>query len=68
MLFKYPERVLCAIPRSGGYSSMEWNPAVKSVPVMWMTGEKDIVDNQDYVKALTSNPFLPIAGMVQFGE
>lgn len=47
---------------------MEWNPAVKSVPVMWMTGEKDIVDNQDYVKALTSNPFLPIAGMVQFGE
>jgi hypothetical protein len=58
MLFEFPERILCVIPRSGGYASMQWNPAVKSVPVMWMAGEKDIVDNQDYVRALTIKSFL----------
>jgi pimeloyl-ACP methyl ester carboxylesterase len=57
MLFEYPERVLCTIPRSGGYASMVWNAAVKNIPVMWMAGEKDIVDNQDYVKALTFKSF-----------
>ncbi|WP_298351061.1 fibronectin type III domain-containing protein [Runella sp.] len=57
MLFEYHERILCALPRSGGYSSMEWNPAVKQVPVMWMAGEKDIVDNQEYARALTVKSF-----------
>lgn len=64
MLFEYPERILCVIPRSGGISTMYWNPAVKSVPVMWMAGEKDIVDGQDYVKALTVKSFL---GYRRFG-
>lgn len=57
MLFDHPESVLCAIPRSGGYASMVWNAAVKEIPVMWMAGEKDIVDGQDYVKALTFKSF-----------
>lgn len=57
MLFEHPESVLCAIPRSGGYASMVWNAVVKEIPVMWMAGEKDIVDGQDYVKALTFKSF-----------
>ena len=57
MLFDYPERILCAIPRSGGYASMVWNAAVKEIPVIWMAGENDIVDGQDYVKALTFKSF-----------
>jgi len=58
ILFDYPEKVLCAIPRSGGQAfTMLWNPSVIQVPVLWMAGEKDIVDGFDYVKEMTKKSF-----------
>ncbi len=58
ILFEYPEKVLCAIPRSGGQAfTMLWNPSVKQVPVLWMAGEKDIVDGFDYVREMTKKSF-----------
>lgn len=58
ILFEYPEKVLCAIQRSGGLAFTKlWNPAVKQVPVLWMAGEKDIVDGYDYVREMTKKSF-----------
>ncbi|MHA4846701.1 alpha/beta hydrolase family protein [Flavitalea antarctica] len=57
MLFKYPERILVVINRSGGISSSKWVKKVIGVPVLWVAGEFDIVDGLDYVKALTIKSF-----------
>lgn len=57
MLFKFPERVITVVARSGGYSFLEWNPKVKRIPVLWTCGEKDIVDNLDFVKVMTIRSF-----------
>ncbi|SMG40934.1 hypothetical protein [Arenibacter troitsensis] len=58
ILFEYPEKVLCAIPRSGGLAFTKlWNPLVKQVPVLWMAGENDLVDGFDYVREMTKKSF-----------
>lgn len=57
MLFKYPERILTMIARSGGYSFLKWDERVKQIPVAWMCGENDVVDNQVYVKTMTIRSF-----------
>jgi len=58
LLFEYTQKVLCAIPRSGGHAfTMLWNPSVKQVPVLWMAGERDFVDGFDYVKEMTKQSF-----------
>jgi len=58
MLFRYPERILAVIARSGGYPFMEWSQAVKHVPVLMAAGIDDRVDNMEYSTVLTIKSFL----------
>lgn len=57
MLFKYPERILVCINRSGGIASSRWNQKMNTVPVLWVAGEYDVADSLEYVKGLTLKSF-----------
>lgn len=57
MLFKYPDRILVVVNRSGGIATSTWNEELKKVPVLWAVGQHDIVDGSDYLIALTIKSF-----------
>ncbi len=58
LMFKYPERILVVINRSGGIATSKWNSKLKEVPVLWVVGRNELDDGCNCQLAQTVKSFV----------